>query len=77
MNNLGTLILMSGDAKEAAVLFGKALAVEPGNSGLMLNMAAAKLSLGEKSQARRFLERACEADPENLAAAKLLHDLPK
>ncbi len=63
-NNLGNLAYLAGEYKEAAVHYDKALALVPGDGGVLVNQARTAWRLGDKENAMKKLEEARVSLPE-------------
>ncbi|MEF2231522.1 MAG: tetratricopeptide repeat protein [Pseudodesulfovibrio sp.] len=62
-NNLGVLLLESGQAKAALEAFESASLVDPGNANYMVNVGLAQIRLGDNDAAMGFFDRALQLKP--------------
>jgi tetratricopeptide (TPR) repeat protein len=65
LNSLGVIEMSRRSYGGAAELFAAALSIDPGNAGLMLNLAAALASGGRQIQALEIIEDILTKEPEN------------
>jgi tetratricopeptide (TPR) repeat protein len=75
LNNLGVIQAKAGHAGEAVKLWEDAFRRAPGRSGLGMNIARAFCDAGQFDQARAFLLRVLEFNPDYGAGKKLLQNI--
>ncbi len=62
LNNLGNLAYLEKDYKAAKASYLKASQADPEDPGVLLNLARASMKLGDKKEAKGFVDRAVKLD---------------
>ena len=70
--NLGYLSMLEGNSKQAFTLYSQALALDPDNEALLMNLAAYFLSLNKKNEAALQLQHLLKMHPGNKQAREVL-----
>ncbi len=65
LNAMGIIAMSKKAYKDAIVFFSRALSIVPGNSGMMLNLAAANASDGRTEKALEIVQDVLAHEPEN------------
>ena len=77
LNNLGVLLIRMGKPAESVNFFEQAVRIEPGNTRLQVNLAAALAMSGKINEARTMLERILFKEPDCLPARRLFEQISK
>lgn len=77
LNSLGIIEMSRRSYVRAAELFAAALSITPGNTGLMLNLAAALASDGRQAQALNLVEEILKKESDNRKALTMKQMLTK
>ena len=77
LNSLGIIEMSRRSYIRAAELFAAALSINPGNTGLMLNLAAALASDGRQAQALNLVEEILKKESDNRKALTMKQMLTK
>jgi len=73
--NLGVIEAQDGNIREALLLWQKAFRNAPGRSSIGMNLARTFCAAGKNDEARSYVLRVLEFNPDMSAAKKLLHQL--
>jgi predicted CXXCH cytochrome family protein len=73
--NLGVIEAHQGNLGEAVKLWQDAFSRAPGRSAIGMNLALSFCASGQKNEARTYVLRVLEFDPDRASAKKLLHEL--
>ena len=77
LNNLGVLLIRMGKPAESVNFFEQAVRIEPGNTRLQVNLAAALAMSGKINEARTMLERILFKEPDCLPARRLFEQISR
>ena len=76
LNNTGIMMMQKSNFQEAAIYFARAVALEPANPELIVNLAAANFAQGKQGEGEKLLRKALAIAP-GLPTAKRLEQMIK